>query len=101
MWELFKEQLEGNQIITGVILEQLVGNKTYFNGEKIQIGEKFLSAMLIGDLIEKEDGHIPIVELPMKLIKLNERHFDLFEHNEHEQCGKGYLPVIRLKKVVD
>ncbi len=67
--------------------------KTYFNGEEKQIGEVVLMAMLMGDVIEKEGE---CLELPIKLITLNERHFDLFEYDERFNEGNR-LPTIKLK----
>ena len=75
MRELFEKQLNGTQPLTMDVLEKLQC-KTYFNGEEKQIGDVVLMAMLIGEIIEKEDEIYP--ELPLKLITLNERHFDLF-----------------------
>jgi len=47
----------------------------------------------MGDLIEKEGDYM---ELPLKLITLNERHFDLFEYDEIFNRGNE-LPTIKLK----
>jgi hypothetical protein len=79
MKKLFEKQLKGTQPLTNDVLEKLQ-NKTYFNGEEKQVGEVVLMSMLMGDVIEKE-GEYP--ELPLKLITLNERHFNLFEFDEN------------------
>jgi hypothetical protein len=94
MKELFEKQLNGTQPLTEDVLEKLQV-KTYFNGEEKQIGEVVLMAMLMGELIEK-DGEYP--ELSLKLITLNERHFDLFEYDERYKGNE--LPIIKLKNVV-
>ena len=57
-------------------------------------GEVVLMAMLMGDVIE---GEFP--ELPLKLITLNERHFNLFEYDERFNRGNE-LPTIKLKSSV-
>ncbi len=95
MKELFKKQLNGTQPLTMDVLEKLQV-KTYFNGEEKQIGEVVLMAMLMGDVIEKE-GDYP--ELSLKIITLNERHFDLFEYDEIFNRGNE-LPTIKLKPLV-
>jgi hypothetical protein len=93
MKELFEKQLNGTQPLTEDVLEKLQV-KTYFNGEEKQIGEVVLMAMLIGDVIESE-----FPELPLKLITLNERHFNLFEYDERFNRGNE-LPTIKLKSLV-
>jgi hypothetical protein len=90
MRELFEKQLNGTQPLTEDILEKLQV-KTYFNGEEKQISEVVLMAMLMGEVIE---GEYP--ELPLKLITLNEKHFDLFEYDERFNRGNE-LPTIKLK----
>jgi hypothetical protein len=90
MRELFEKQLNGTQPLTEDILEKLQV-KTYFNGEEKQISEVVLMAMLMGEVIE---GEYP--ELPLKLITLNERHFNLFEYDERFNRGNE-LPTIKLK----
>jgi hypothetical protein len=92
MKELFEKQLNGTQPLTMDVLEKLQV-KTYFNGEEKQIGDFVLMAMLMGDVIEKE-GDYP--ELPLKIISLNERHFDLFEYDEIFNRANE-LPTIKLK----
>lgn len=91
MKELFEKQLNGTQPLTEDVLEKLQ-QKTYFNGEEKQVGEIVLIAMLMGEIIEKEGEH---PELPLKLITLNERHFDLFEYDKR-YVGND-LPTIKLK----
>ena len=93
MKELFEKQLNGTQPLTEDVLEKLQV-KTYFNGEEKQIGEVVLMAMLMGDVIE---GEFP--ELPLKLITLNERHFNLFKYEERFNRGNE-LPTIKLKSSV-
>jgi len=92
MEKLFEEQLNCGQPLTKDVLEKSE-NKTYFNGEKKQVGDIVLFAMLMGELIEKE-GEYP--EQPLELITLNERHFDLFEYNKKHQTL--HIPIIILKK---
>jgi hypothetical protein len=96
MKELFEKQLNGTQPLTMDVLEKLQV-KTYFNGEEKQIGEVVLMAWLMGDVIEKE-GDYP--ELPLKIISLNERHFDLFEYDEIFNRANE-LPTIKLKSSID
>ncbi len=93
MKELFEKQLNGTQPLTEDVLEK-IKVKTYFNGEEKQIGEVVLMAMLMGDVIE---GEFP--ELPLKLITLNERHFNLFEYDKRFNIGND-LPTIKLKSSV-
>ena len=95
MKELFEKQLSGTQPLTEDVLEKLKV-KTYFNDEEKQVGEVVLMAMLMGEVIKKE-GEYP--ELLLKLITLNERHFDLFEYDERFNRGND-LPTIKLKSSV-
>ena len=95
MKELFEKQLNGTQPLTKDALEKLQ-LKTYFNGEEKQVDEVVLMAMLMGEVIEKE-GEYP--ELPLKLITLNERHFNLFEYDELHNRGNE-LPTIKLKSSI-
>jgi len=81
MKELFKKQLNETQPLTEEVLYRLVG-KTYYNGEGIQIGDVVLFAMLMDEIIKKEDEH---PELSLRLITLNERHFDMFEYDERHR----------------
>lgn len=92
MRELFEKQLSGNQPLNEESIEKLKV-KTYFNGEEKEVGEVVLLAMLMGEVIEKEDE---IPNLPLKLITLNERHFDLFKYDERFNRGNE-LPTIKLK----
>jgi len=96
MRELFEDQLNQNTPITEDSLVKL-NNKTYFNGESIKVGEVILFAMLVGDVIEKENE---VNELPADLIKLNEKHFDQFTYDERlqQRHGEEFLPIIQLKK---
>jgi len=94
MKELFEKQLNGTQPLTEDVLEKLQV-KTYFNGEEKQVNEVVLMAMLMGEVIEKE-GEYP--ELPLKLITLNERHFDFFEYDERYKGND--LPTIKLRTSV-
>jgi hypothetical protein len=102
MKELFEKQLNGTQPLTMDVLEKLQ-RKTYFNGEEKQIGEVVLMAMLMGDVIEKEGDYQPefppVAELSLKIITLNERHFDLFEYDERFNRGNE-LPTIKLKSSI-
>lgn len=91
MKKIFKKQLNETQPLTEEGLGKLY-QKTYFNGEKKQIGDVVLIAMLMGEIIEKEGEH---PKLPLELITLNERHFDLFTYDERH-VGSN-LPVIKLK----
>ena len=94
MKELFEKQLNGTQPLTEEVLEKLQ-LKTYFNAEEKQIGDVVLHAMLMGEIIEKDDEY---PELPLKLITLNERHFDMFEYDERYKGND--LPTIKLKNEV-
>ena len=94
MKELFEKQLNGTQPLTEDVLGKLQ-QKTYFNGEEKQVGDVVLMAMLMGEIIEKE-GEYP--ELPLRLIILNERHFNLFEYDERYKGTD--LPTIKLKDEV-
>lgn len=92
MKNLFSKQLEGNPPVNQDIFDELNDSK-YFNGDDIEIGDVVLFGMLIGDVIDKE-GEIP--HMPIELIKLNERHFYLFEPSER---NKGMsIPVFKYKE---
>ena len=101
MKELFKYQLEKNNPLTEEILNKMTIKK-YYNGDKKEVGDIALYAMLVDDIIEKEDN---IHELPMKLVELNERHFDQFEshflnENMSESIRTGErIPVLKLKNM--
>jgi hypothetical protein len=94
MKELFEKQLNRTQPLTEEVLEKLQ-QKTYFNGEEKQIGDVVLIAMLMGEIIEKDNEYS---ELPLKLITLNERHFDMFEYDERYKGNN--LPTIKLTNEV-
>lgn len=92
MKKLFEKQLSENLPLTKEILEQLK-NKTYFNGENIQVGDVVLHALLKGNETTFKNGS---VELPLTVVLLNEKHFDMFTYEErYENCQP---PVISLKK---
>lgn len=93
MKNLFKNQLKKTQPLTEDVFK-ILKEKKYFNGEEKQIGDVVLFAMLVGEIIENKSEY---PELPLKLITLNERHFDMFEYNERYQTND--LPGIKLKKV--
>lgn len=76
MRDTFKDQLESSQPLSEEILEQFL-NKFYFNGEEMKVGEVVLFAMLLGDSSTDEYGN---TQIPMNVIKLNERHLDLFKN---------------------
>jgi hypothetical protein len=56
MKELFKSQLNGTRPLTDDTISRLQV-KTYFNGEKYQVGDVVLFSMLITD---RTDSEIPI-----------------------------------------
>ena len=89
MKEFFEKQLKHDTLTEDNIGE--LHNKTYFNGEEIQVGDVILFAMLMSEVIDKE-GEIP--ELPMKIIILNERHFNLFEYDERLNKNNDW-PIIK------
>ena len=92
MKKLFEKQLSGNLPLTKEILEQLK-NKTYFNGENIEVGDVVLHAFLKGNEVTFNNDS---VELPVTIIFLNERHIDMFTCEERFENSK--TPVISLKK---
>ena len=92
MKKLFEKQLSGNLPLTKETLEQLK-NKTYFNGENIEVGDVVLHALLKGNETTLKNGS---VELPLTVIFLNERHFDMFTYEERYENSQP--PVISLKK---
>ena len=92
MKKLFEKQLSGNLPLTKEILEQLK-NKTYFNGENIEVGDVVLHALLKGNEVTFKNGS---VELLVTVIFLNERHFDMFTYEERYENSQP--PVISLKK---
>lgn len=93
MKKLFEKQLSENLPLTKEILEQLK-NKTYFNGENIQVGDVVLHALLKGNEVTFKNGS---VELPLTVILLNERHFDMFTYEERYENYQP--PVISLKNI--
>jgi hypothetical protein len=88
MKKLFKEQLEGNPKVTEENLLALK-NKLYDNGDSIMVGDQVMFAMLINP--EVVNG-----QMSMKLITLNERHFDDYER--YDEIGEYEIPVIKVKK---
>jgi hypothetical protein len=97
MKNLFKEQLENNEPITEESIKSLE-NETYFNGDKINIGDIPLFAMLVGEIIENKDK---TPELPIELIILNKKHFDQFEpHHLNEKITENEgIPILKYKKL--
>ncbi len=95
MKKLFNDQLEQNKPLTEEVISQLK-KKTYFNSEDFRVGDVILYAMLIGEVIEKEDE---TPELPIELITLNERHFDSFKSDKRDIISQrsSNLPIIRLR----
>lgn len=110
MKELFKKQLEQNNVITEETLEKLK-IKTYKNGDQIKVGDKVLFAMLT-DMSEGNIKPNPMFESPIPmtrdqdthmisliLITLNENQFDLYTYDERfqDRSSEKSLPIIRLK----
>ena len=104
MRNLFKKQLETVQPLTQDGLEKY-STKTYFNDEEMKVGDK----VLFGLLIENEIGNPFGIDSPstmtrsdgesgftVKLITLNEKHFDLFVCGEKRFTGTE-IPTIKLK----
>jgi hypothetical protein len=89
--KLFEVQMRENFPVTEEILGKF-SSKTYFNGEDIKIGEKVLFSMIVGDVIELEEGS---AELPIKFGTINEKHFDLFI--PYCSYSKTDIPSIKLK----
>ena len=94
MKKLFKEQIEGNQLVDSNMLAKING-KDYFNGESIKIGDRVLFALLKSGVV-KEGKHGGIMQ-PLKIITLKEEHFNLFEFDNTRNNSKP--PVISLKDV--
>lgn len=94
MKTLFENQLNSTQPLTEEILSTLQ-NKFYFNGEEKLVGEIILSAMLMSDIIESEHE---FPELSLKLITLNEKHFNLFEYDK--KFVGSIIPTIKLKSKI-
>ncbi len=100
MKELFKEPLEKTKPLTKDALDAF-NVKEYFNGEEVCVGDIVLFALLVGDVIEKDkegcEGTFP--QLPMTVIRLNERHFELFEEwGSDFPVSHKVVPIIKLKK---
>ena len=104
MKNLFKKQLETVKPLTQDGFEKY-STKTYFNGEEMKVGDK----VLFGLLLENEIGNPFGVDSPstrtrgggesgftVKLITLNEKHFDLFVCGEKRFTGTE-IPAIKLK----
>lgn len=84
--ELFEDQLKGSPAS-----DKLVSDITfYFNGDLVQTGDIPLFAWLDGT-VKGED----ITKQEIKMIMLNERHFDLFDVVESVQ--RTILPRLKLK----
>lgn len=104
--ELFNEQL--NNTLPFDPSKEMIGSleeQIYFNGEKYNFGDKILSAFLMIPAIEtnpdlqlksKRNNESPFDLFNYKVITLNERHFDLFEHGEIFQIKS--IPTIKLRK---
>lgn len=82
MKKLFKKQLDRNILVSKDEFNDL--NKTYFNGDKINLGDIVLYALLL----DKSTNNVT-------LIALNQQHFNLFCYNEDNQSEYG-LPIISL-----
>jgi len=109
MKELFKRQLEENNLVTEEMLKN-IKIKTYKNCNEIKIGDKVLYALLT-DMSEeqikaktyfsdipmerKEEPH----EISLELITLNENQFDLYTYDNRlqDKTNKKSLLIIRLK----
>lgn len=91
MKTLFKEQIEGNAILTEVMVAEFE-DKTYHSGRPIQVGD----TMLYGLLNQNEfvdENEVLNREITMEM--LNEQDFDLYE--PYEQQGDLVLPTFKLK----
>lgn len=109
MKELFKKQLETNNVVTEVILDK-IKIKKYKNGDDIKVGDKVLYALFINmseETIKAKPFSLdePVVEdeelnsLSLELDTLNESQFDLYACDEifQNQTNQNGLPIIRLK----
>lgn len=92
MNELFKEQLENNNLVTEETYTKLK-QKNYYLGDPINIGDNVLFAMLMGEVKENNDG---VDEQPLTLITINERHFNHFKPAERQE-NYITIPVVKLK----
>lgn len=93
MKELFKKQLEREIPLTFETLGNSQ-NQKYYNGEHKTVGDVVLFAILFEGVKETEETD-DTPELQLKLIQLNEKHFDLFE--PYSVMSNGPLPHIKLK----
>ena len=96
MKNLFEKHLKTETPITEEVLEKLQIKK-YFNDEDIRVGDIVLFALLMyePEMVEdEENGDYPYISL--KVIMLNEKHFDLFEYDKrlNQTCT---IPIINLK----
>ena len=96
MKELFETQLNNNRPLDQYMLATF-NNSQYFNDEDYKKDDVILMAFLIGTPILKENE---IPELSLKIISLNERHFDLFDYDQRYQSyATPSIPVIKLKRI--
>jgi hypothetical protein len=93
MRELFRAQLHNNSPITPSILYS-TDKRKYFNGEKIEVGDKLLFALMVNNESDLNESEV-VVNVTMVVI--NERHFDLLEPRGGVQSCK-HLPLIKLKQ---
>ena len=92
IYKLFEKQLSNTEPVTEEILKKFK-IPIYFSGEAIKAGDVVLFAMLHGNIVEKE-GECP--NLPINFVKLNEKHFHLFESDKRYENND--IPTIKLKK---
>lgn len=90
---LFKQQLEENKVVTNEN-KHLILLENYHNGDKIQVGDKPLFAMM-REYKNKGDN---MKECHIKLIKIKEQHFDLYEIDKKIPFKSNKIPNIKLKK---
>ena len=91
MKTIFKEQIEGNAVLT----EEMVADfedKTYHSGRPIQVGDVLLYGLLNQNEFVDEEG-VFTREITMEM--LNEADFDLYE--PYEEQGDLILPTFKLK----
>jgi len=93
MKNFFEKQLKSNLPIKEEDFTK-IKTKTYFNGEEIQIGDIVLFAVMLDEPVKTDVDDV--FETRIELIKLNERHFDLFTVDEKRSVG--CLPTIKLNK---
>lgn len=82
--DYFKKQLKDTRPISENKL-RLMGNTTYHNGEKIQIGDNILFA------------YLKISSNTYDIIRLNERHFEEFLLLETSNIDESYMPCLEYK----